>query len=68
MSTDYNLQTNYSASFFNAIHQPSNENQDLVVGAPEPSTMMIASLGAVGLLAYGWRRRRSVNTGASRLT
>jgi len=58
MSTGYNSHTNYSASFFDAVHQPSGDNQDLVVGAPEPSTLMIASLGAVGLIAYGLRRRR----------
>ena len=25
---------------------------------PEPSTFMLAALGVVGLVAYGWRRRR----------
>jgi MYXO-CTERM domain-containing protein len=58
MNTEYNSQTNYSASFFDAVHQPSSDNQDLVVAAPEPSTMVIAGLGAVGLIAYGRRRRR----------
>jgi MYXO-CTERM domain-containing protein len=58
MSTDYNSHTSYSSSFFDAVHQPSTDNQDLVVGAPEPSTMVIAGLGAVGLVAYGRRRRR----------
>ncbi len=58
MSTEYNSQTNYSASFFDAVHQPSGDNQDLVVAAPEPSTMVVAGVGAVGLIAYGWRRRR----------
>jgi PEP-CTERM motif len=58
MSTEYNSQTNYSASLFDAVHQSSNDNQDLVVGAPEPSTIVIAGLGAVGLIAYRWRRRR----------
>jgi hypothetical protein len=54
MNTEYNSHTNYSASFFDAVHSPSTDNQDLVVGAPEPSTMLIGGLGAVGLIAYGW--------------
>ncbi|NQU23610.1 MAG: PEP-CTERM sorting domain-containing protein [Candidatus Nealsonbacteria bacterium] len=25
---------------------------------PEPSTLILLTMGAVGLLAYGWRRRK----------
>jgi hypothetical protein len=58
MSTEYNSHVNYSASFFDAVHQPSTDNQDLVVAAPEPATLVVAGVGAMGLIAYGWRRRR----------
>ena len=38
----------------------SNYNQHLSIGAavPEPSTLLLAAAGLVGLLAYAWRRRR----------
>jgi hypothetical protein len=39
----------------------SNYNQHLgagsAPGAPEPSTLLLAAAGLVGLLAYGWRKR-----------
>jgi hypothetical protein len=74
MNSQYNPSANYlsGAAFFDAVHEPSsNLNQDLVVGipggdihinalgAPEPSTLVIAGLGALGLIGYGWRRRRA---------
>ncbi len=68
MNSHYNPNINYlpQVQFFDAVHQPaSNLNQDLVVGipdppsAPEPSTLVIASLGALGLIGYGWHRRRA---------
>jgi hypothetical protein len=37
----------------------SNGENIQITGAPEPSTMAIAGLGAVGFLAYGWKRRKS---------
>jgi PEP-CTERM motif len=30
----------------------------IVVGVPEPSTMAIAGLGAMGMIAYGWKPRK----------
>jgi len=67
MAAQYNPNSNYlpQVQFFDAVHQPtSNLNQDLVVGipdpppAPEPSTLVIAVLGALGMIGYGWRRLR----------
>ncbi len=67
MNARYNPKTDYLplSQFFDAVHQPATNNQNLVLGipdppaAPEPSTLVIASLGAVGLIGYGWRRRRA---------
>ena len=38
----------------------SNYNQHLSLGAavPEPSTLLLAAAGLVGLLAYAWRKRK----------
>jgi hypothetical protein len=38
----------------------SNYNQHLSVGTavPEPSTLLLAAAGLVGLLAYAWRKRK----------
>ena len=38
----------------------SNYNQHLSVGAavPEPSTLLLAAAGLLGLLAYAWRKRK----------
>ena len=38
----------------------SNYNQHVSLGAavPEPSTLLLAAAGLVGLLAYAWRKRK----------
>jgi len=38
----------------------ANYNQHLSVGAavPEPSTLLLATAGLAGLLAYAWRKRK----------
>jgi hypothetical protein len=39
------------------------QGNDLVVNvAPEPSTLALLAAGALGLLGYGWRRRRAART------
>jgi len=67
--TGYNPNTNYQpgAKFLSAVHDRTNTlYQDLALAvpgfsiasvAPEPSTLVIAGLGALGLIGYGWRRR-----------
>src|SRR5271157_1439245 len=62
--TGYNPSTNYlpGVEFLSAVHDPTNTlYQDLAVAdpapVPEPSTLAIATLGALGLIGYGWRRR-----------
>jgi PEP-CTERM motif len=66
----YNPGVNYlpGAVFLGAVHD-GNLYQDLAYAppglsitsiAPEPSTFLIAGLGAVGMIAYGWRRRPAV--------
>jgi hypothetical protein len=60
MTAQYNSTVNYlgEAQFFDAVHQPqSNMNQDLGFALPEPSTLVIAGLGAAGLIGYGLRQR-----------
>jgi len=61
-SAGYNWNTNYlpGAEFLRAVHDPTNTlYQDLAVAvpAPEPSTLAIATLGALGLIGYELRRR-----------
>ncbi len=36
---------------------------DLSLGIPEPSTVILAAIGLVGLAAFGWRRRNRLNFG-----
>jgi len=74
MNSEYNRNTNYlaQAQFFDAVHQPQSYlNQDLAVGvppggfrpngfaAPEPSSLLITGLGALGLIGQGWWGRRA---------
>ena len=42
------------------IHDDGSGTAIHVTRTPEPSTLMLFGLGAVGLLGYGWRRRRRV--------
>jgi PEP-CTERM motif-containing protein len=55
------------SSLVGFINYPPNQgatsgtyNQDMlyVAAVPEPSTLAIAGLGALGLLGYGWKRRK----------
>jgi hypothetical protein len=67
--TGYNPQTNYlvGAVFLAAVHDARNTRyQDLafvppagfnLLSTPEPSTLAIAGLGALGFLGYCLRRR-----------
>lgn len=61
MNTDYNQNINYQtdAEFLAAVHGGPNDSlyQDLAFATPEPSTLAIAGLGAMGLIGYGWRHR-----------
>jgi PEP-CTERM motif/Thioester domain len=58
----YNSNENYlsGVEFFSAVHDPTDtlyQNLAVLVPAPEPSTLAIATLGALGFVGYGWRRR-----------
>jgi len=67
--TGYNPNNGYlaGAEFLSAVHDKTNMlYQDLGLAVPEvstaavvpePSTLAIAGLGALGLIGYGWRRR-----------
>jgi hypothetical protein len=71
MGAGYAPRTNYlpGAEFLGAVHDPSNTlYQDLALAippgfhtndavAPEPSSLVIAGLGTLGLIGYGWCRR-----------
>ena len=61
-SSGYNSNDNYlpGVEFLSAVHDSTNTlYQDLAIAVPvpEPSTLAIATLGALGLIGYGWRRR-----------
>ncbi len=58
MGSNYNAATPYvnEAAFFSADHV-GDLYQDLAFATPEPSSMAIAGLGALGMIAYGLRRR-----------
>ncbi len=61
-SAGYNSNTNYlpGVEFYSAVHDPTNTlYQDLAIvdPVPEPSSLAIATLGALALIGYGWRRR-----------
>lgn len=47
-----------SGNIQNMIAWPTGNNPPLVVTVPEPSTMAIAGLGALGMIGYGWKRRK----------
>jgi len=52
--------TAYQAEFF-LVDRPTYTGQDTMTWAlvPDPSTMAIAALGALGMIGYGLRRRKS---------
>lgn len=62
-SSGYNKNDNYlpGVEFMSAVRDPTNTTlyQNLAVAdpAPEPSTLAIATLSALALIGYGWRRR-----------
>ena len=41
------------------INGTGNQVFLLALPVPEPSTLLLAAMGLVGLLAYAWKRRRS---------
>jgi hypothetical protein len=58
MSSEYNPQVHYHCNLADAVHAPqSYMNQDLAWPNPEPSSMLIAVAGAMGMIAYGIRMR-----------
>ena len=42
---------------FDSYNGPVPTRAELVSGVPEPSTFILLSIGAISMLAYGWRRR-----------
>jgi autotransporter-associated beta strand protein len=55
---DFNYDGSVDGTDLNTVL--SNYNQHLSVGAavPEPSTLLLAAMGLVGLLCYAWRKRK----------
>jgi len=56
-----NLGSNYEAAIFldYSIKSSSNQDQIAAFATPEPSTLAISGLGALGFLVYGLRRKRA---------
>ena len=40
----------------------SSDDDGFIATLPEPSTLALLSVGAIGLTAYAWRKRRKVIT------
>ena len=57
------LSTTTLSGFTLSLQQTSTAEQLVVTAVPEPSTLALLAAGAVGLLAYGWRRRRAEKQG-----
>lgn len=63
MKSQYNSNFNYQGGveFLAADHDGDLYQNLALVASPEPSTLLIAILGAAGLIGYGLRRRRAVS-------
>jgi hypothetical protein len=47
-----------SSTIYQALVTANNGASPDPIGSPEPSTMVIAGLSALGFLGYGWKRRK----------
>jgi hypothetical protein len=55
---DFNGDETVDGSDLNTVLSNYNQHSGVGAAVPEPSTLLLAAAGLVGLLAYGWRRRK----------
>ncbi len=54
---DYGTLSLTTGAFTKIAASPVGESGSLASAVPEPSTFILSGIGAISLLAYGWRRR-----------
>ena len=55
---DFNYDGTVNGADLNAVLSNFNQTLNVAGAVPEPSTLLLAVAGLIGLLAYAWKKRR----------
>ena len=55
---DFNGDGTVNGADLNTVLSNYNQSAGVTAAVPEPSTLLLAAAGLVGLLAYAWRKRK----------